>query len=68
MTDVSSIPDVCTSAELAKLTGISEKSIRRMYREGYLKGRPPRGLTRPVMFLREDVIDWLIGQARRATA
>lgn len=61
MTGITQIPEVCTSAELAEMTGIGEKTIQRLNREGYLRGKPPRGLTRPVMYRREDVIDWLFG-------
>lgn len=59
--DTKDIPEVCTSEILAEMTGINVKTIQRLTRDGLLRGRPPRGLTRPVLYRREDVIDWLFG-------
>lgn len=47
--------------EVAEMLGLNPKTVKSMYLKGYLKGRTPRGLTRPVLFKMEDIVDWVDG-------
>ena len=48
--------------EVADMTGINVRTVQSMYHKGILRGRPPRGLTRPVLFDERDVEAWLMGE------
>lgn len=50
-----------TAEEVAEASRISPNAVRAAYRRGELRGAPPRGLTRPVLFRVEDVERWLDG-------
>lgn len=42
--------------------GISAATVRTAYRKGWLRGAPPRGLSRPILFRPEDVERWVSGE------
>lgn len=56
------LPQIMRASEVVEATGITMKSVLRAYHGGYLKVRPPRGMSRPILFRREDVVDWLMGE------
>lgn len=62
--NTAALPVRMRAADVAELTGMNIQTIQRAYHKGYLKGRPPRGMARPVFFKPEDVVDWLDGGDR----
>lgn len=60
--NITEMPQVMRASDIAEMTGINIHSVLRAYHAGHLKGRPPRGMTRPVFFRDKDVIDWLFGE------
>lgn len=66
MSDVNTaaLPVRMRASDIAEMTGINIHSVMNAYRRGDLKGRPPRGMSRPVFFKPEDVVDWLDGGDR----
>lgn len=41
--------------EVAEMLGVSVVTVRRLYREGIIKGAPLRGTSRPILFKEEDI-------------
>lgn len=56
------LPTRITVDDVSDKYGISAASVRTAYRKGWLRGAPPRGLSRPILFRPEDVERWVSGE------
>lgn len=56
------VPSRMTAKEVAAYTGYNVHVIYQATRRGDLRGRPPRGQVRPILYRIEDVERWLDGE------
>lgn len=56
------LPTRITVDDVSDKYGISAATVRAAYRKGWLRGAPPRGLSRPILFRPEDVERWVSGE------
>lgn len=54
-------PDYYTANQVADMVGVSTKTIYELCQRGCLRGRAPRGMTRPILFRMQDIREWLDG-------
>lgn len=53
------LPRLYVEAEVAEMLGLSVSSVRAARKRGQLRGRTPRGMSRPWLYTIRDIAEWV---------